>query len=86
MLKINISIRSIQYPRSYILRCLKSVIRHVHYLTDANPIRQPKDLVNCLMSNMVIHDDQVVVFNKPPGLMVLGRNFSYERNAFILVV
>jgi 23S rRNA-/tRNA-specific pseudouridylate synthase len=51
--------------------------RCVHYLSQANPIHQPKDIVTCILNNIVHHDEQIVVFNKPPGVMVLGMNNSY---------
>lgn len=47
--------------------------RYVHYLSQANPIRQPKDLVTCILNNTIYHDEQIIVLNKPPGVMVLGR-------------
>jgi 23S rRNA-/tRNA-specific pseudouridylate synthase len=46
--------------------------RFVHYLSQANPIRQPKDLVTGILNNIIYHDEQIIVFNKPPGVMVLG--------------
>jgi 23S rRNA-/tRNA-specific pseudouridylate synthase len=51
--------------------------RGVHYLSEANPVRQPKDIVTCVLNNTIHHDEQIVVFNKPPGVMVLGMNNIY---------
>lgn len=49
------------------------VVRYAHYLADANPIRQPKDVVSGILNNTVYHDSDVIVCNKPPGVMVLGK-------------
>ncbi|CAF3834373.1 unnamed protein product [Rotaria sordida] len=48
--------------------------RYIHYLSQANPIRQPKDLVSCILNNIIYHDEQIFVCNKPPGVIVLGIN------------
>jgi len=50
--------------------------RYAHYLSQANPVRQPKDLVTCILNNTIYHDEQIIVFNKPPGVMVLGIDIS----------
>ena len=56
----------------------RSSVRFTHYLSQANPVRQPKDLVSCILNSTVHHDDQTIVFNKPPGVMVLGKHSSLE--------
>ncbi|CAF2494010.1 unnamed protein product [Rotaria sp. Silwood2] len=50
--------------------------RYVHYLSQANPIRQPKDLVSCILNNTIYHDEQILVCNKPPGVMVLDETWD----------
>lgn len=56
------------------------IVRSGHYLAEANPVRQPKDLVSCILGNIVHHDADVVVFNKPPGVMVLGKSDEREHS------
>jgi hypothetical protein len=34
-------------------------------------------MVTCILNNIIHHDEQIVVFNKPPGVMVLGINNIY---------
>ena len=58
----------------------------MHYLSQANPIRQPKDLVTCILNNVVYHDEQIILLNKPPGVMVLGRNNSEQTFLFIAIL
>ncbi|CAF0933142.1 unnamed protein product [Adineta ricciae] len=50
--------------------------RCVHYLSQANPIRQPKDLVTCILNNVIYHDDQIILLNKPPGVIVLDETWD----------
>lgn len=57
--------------------------RYVHYLSQANPVRQSKDLVTCILNNTIYHDEQILVCNKPPGVMVLGKNNSHCDDSFI---
>ena len=54
-------------------RCSPLTRRFAHYLTQANPIHQPGDLVTGILKNIVHHDEEVIVFNKPPGVKVLGK-------------
>jgi len=58
--------------------------RYGHYLTQANPIRQPKDLVTCILNNIVHQDEQFIVFNKPPGVMVLGKLFFVKSAIYFI--
>ncbi|CAF4832213.1 unnamed protein product, partial [Rotaria sp. Silwood1] len=69
---MNILYRFISHcPRFY-----QSNQRYVHYLSQANPIRQPKDLVSCILNNIIYHDEQFLVCNKPPGVMVLDETWD----------
>jgi 23S rRNA-/tRNA-specific pseudouridylate synthase len=54
-------------------RLSECVVRNTHYLSEVNPVRQPKDLVTCVLNNVVFHDSEMLICNKPPGLMVLGK-------------
>ncbi|UJR25220.1 hypothetical protein I4U23_006572 [Adineta vaga] len=61
---------------SHGIRFSRTNQRYVHYLLQANPIRQPKDLVTCILNNIVHHDEKIIVFNKPPGVMVLDETWD----------
>ncbi|CAF1529832.1 unnamed protein product, partial [Didymodactylos carnosus] len=62
------------------IRTWHSQVASIHYLLKANTVKQPNDVVHCVLQNVVYKDEQVVVFNKPPGLMTLDetRRFADE--------